>query len=154
MHVIAAKAIAFKEALDVNFKKYQQQVKLNAVVLSDTLAQRGYDIVSGGTDNHLILVSLISKGITGKAADIALGNANITVNKNTVPNDPQSPFVTSGLRMGTPAITTRGFKETETKLLATWICDVLDNVYDEAVIEKVKKQVLSLCKDFPVYGAK
>ncbi len=154
MHVIAAKAVAFKEALETKFKIYQQQVKTNANVLSDTLIKRGYDIVSGGTDNHLVLLSLINKGITGKAADLALGRANITVNKNTVPNDPQSPFVTSGLRLGTPAITTRGFKESETKLLTSWICDILDDVENEIVIDRVKQQVLDLCRDFPVYGSK
>ena len=153
MHVIAAKAVAFKEALDPSFKDYQQQVVNNARVMADVMMQRGHKIVSGGTDNHLFLVDLIDKGITGKDADAALGRANITVNKNSVPNDPQSPFVTSGLRIGTPAMTTRGFKEAEAKDLAGWICDVLDNINDEATIERVKGQVLDICKRFPVYTA-
>ena len=151
MHVIAAKAVAFKEALDPSFKDYQQQVVNNARVMADVMQQRGHKIVSGGTDNHLFLVDLIAKGITGKDADAALGRANITVNKNSVPNDPQSPFVTSGLRIGTPAMTTRGFKETEAKDLAGWICDVLDDINNEATIERVKGQVLDICKRFPVY---
>ena len=153
MHVIAAKAVAFKEALDPSFKDYQQQVVNNARVMADVMQQRGLKIVSGGTDNHLFLVDLIEKGITGKDADAALGRANITVNKNSVPNDPQSPFVTSGLRIGTPAMTTRGFKEAEAKDLAGWICDVLDDINDEATIERVKGQVLDICKRFPVYSA-
>lgn len=151
MHVIAAKAVAFKEALEPEFKTYQQQVARNAKVMAETLISRGYKIVSGGTDNHLMLVDLIDKGITGKAADAALGAANITVNKNSVPNDPQSPFVTSGIRVGTPAITTRGFKEAECEQLANWIADVLDNVEDVAAIERVKSQVLDICTRFPVY---
>ena len=151
MHVIAAKAVAFKEALEPEFTIYQQQVAKNAKVMAETLIARGYKIVSGGTDNHLMLVDLIAKGITGKAADAALGAANITVNKNSVPNDPQSPFVTSGIRVGTPAITTRGFKEAESAQLANWMADVLDNVEDTATIERVKGQVLEICARFPVY---
>ncbi|MFI0400733.1 MAG: serine hydroxymethyltransferase [Thiolinea sp.] len=153
MHVIAAKAVAFKEALEPEFTSYQQQVVKNAKVMAATLISRGYNIVSGGTDNHLMLVDLIAKGLTGKAADAALGAANITVNKNSVPNDPQSPFVTSGIRVGTPAITTRGFKEPEVEQLANWIADVLDNINDAATIERVKGQVLEICKRFPVYAA-
>jgi glycine hydroxymethyltransferase len=152
MHVIAGKAVAFKEALAPEFKTYQQQVVTNARAMAATLQGRGYKIVSGGTDNHLFLVDLIDKGITGKDADAALGAANITVNKNSVPNDPQSPFVTSGIRIGSPAITTRGFKEAESRELAGWICDVLDDVNNPAVIERVKQQVLAICKRFPVYG--
>ena len=151
MHVIAAKAVAFKEALEPEFTVYQQQVAKNAKVMAETLISRGFKIVSGGTDNHLMLVDLIAKGITGKAADAALGAANITVNKNSVPNDPQSPFVTSGIRVGTPAITTRGFKEAETAQLANWMADVLDNVEDTATIERVKAEVLAICARFPVY---
>ncbi|MFZ1568658.1 MAG: serine hydroxymethyltransferase [Thiolinea sp.] len=153
MHVIAGKAVAFKEALEPEFTSYQQQVVKNAKVMAATLISRGYNIVSGGTDNHLMLVDLIAKGLTGKAADAALGAANITVNKNSVPNDPQSPFVTSGIRVGTPAITTRGFKEPEVEQLANWIADVLDNINDAATIERVKGQVLEICKRFPVYAA-
>lgn len=153
MHVIAAKAVAFKEALDPSFKDYQQQVVNNARVMADVMQQRGLKIVSGGTDNHLFLVDLIEKGITGKDADAALGRANITVNKNSVPNDPQSPFVTSGLRIGTPAMTTRGFKKAEARDLAGWICDVLDDINNEATIERVKGQVLEICKRYPVYQA-
>jgi len=152
MHVIAAKAVAFAEALQPEFKVYQQQVLANAKTMCDVLQQRGYDIVSGGTKNHLLLVNLISKDITGKEADAALSKANITVNKNSVPNDPRSPFVTSGLRLGTPAITTRGFKEKETALLSNCVADVLDNINDEAMIAKVKDQILLLCREFPVYG--
>ncbi|MDH5435335.1 MAG: serine hydroxymethyltransferase [Gammaproteobacteria bacterium] len=152
MHVIAAKAVAFKEALEPEFKVYQQQVLNNARAMAAVFLGRGYNVVSGGTDDHLFLVDLINKGITGKAADAALGNANITVNKNSVPNDPQSPFVTSGIRVGTPAVTTRGFKEAEVADLANWMCDVMDNVEDTATIERVKGQVLEICKRFPVYG--
>ncbi len=152
MHVIAAKAVAFKEALEPEFKAYQQQVVTNARAMAATLTERGYRIVSGGTDNHLFLVDLIEKDITGKDADAALGRANITVNKNSVPNDPRSPFVTSGLRMGTPAVTTRGFAEAECRTLAGWIADVLDNLEDEATIRRVRDQVLELCGRFPVYG--
>jgi len=153
MHVIAAKAVAFKEALEPDFAVYQQQVVTNARAMASVLVQRGYKIVSGGTDNHLFLLDLIDKGITGKAADAALGRANITVNKNSVPNDPQSPFVTSGLRIGTPAATTRGFKEAEVSELAGWMCDVLDDVNNDTVIEQVKANVVALCARFPVYKA-
>ena len=152
MHVIAAKAIAFKEAMEPEFKDYQGKVCENAKVMAAVLAERGYPIVSGGTENHLMLVSLIDRGITGKAADAALGSANITVNKNSVPNDPQSPFVTSGLRLGTPAITTRGFGPDETRQLSGWIADILDDIDNEATIERVKGQVLELCSRFPVYA--
>ncbi len=152
MHVIAAKAVAFAEALLPEFKVYQQQVLDNAKTLCTVLQDRGYNIVSGGTDNHLLLVDLINKNITGKEADAALHAANITVNKNSVPNDPRSPFVTSGLRLGTPAITTRGFKEKETSLLGYWVADILDNIHDEALIAQVKEQVVRLCHEFPVYG--
>jgi glycine hydroxymethyltransferase len=152
MHVIAAKAVAFKEALQPEFKNYQQQVVTNARAMAATMQERGYKIVSGGTDNHLFLVDLIDKGITGKDADAALGAANITVNKNSVPNDPQSPFVTSGIRIGSPAITTRGFNEADARQLAGWICDVLDDVTNTAAIERVKQQVLEICKRLPVYG--
>lgn len=151
MHVIAAKAISFAEALLPEFKAYQQQVIVNAKTMASVLINRGYKIVSGGTDNHLLLVDLIDKNITGKDADIALDKANITVNKNTVPNDPRSPFVTSGLRLGTPAVTTRGFKEKEITLLSNWIADILDDINNEATIVKVKEQVLLLCREFPVY---
>ncbi len=152
MHVIAAKAVAFKEALDPSFKEYQSQVIKNAQVMAEVFLERGYNIVSGGTQNHLMLVDLIAKGVTGKDADAALGRAHITVNKNSVPKDPQSPFVTSGLRVGTPAITTRGFKEAETKDLTNWMCDVVDNINDESVIDRVRGQVAELCARFPVYG--
>lgn len=152
MHVIAAKAVCFKEAMSDEFKTYQKQVVKNAQVMADVLINRGFDIVSGGTDDHLFLLSLIRQGITGKDADAALGKANITVNKNAVPNDPQSPFVTSGLRIGTPAITTRGFKEQEAEVLAGWIGDILDDINNEATITKVKAQVIELCKKFPVYA--
>jgi len=153
MHVIAAKAVAFKEALQPEFKEYQQQVINNANVLAQTMIDRGFEVVSGGTKNHLMLVSLVKQGLTGKAADAALHSANITVNKNSVPNDPQSPFVTSGIRLGTPAITTRGFKETETKILGNLICDVLENIENEAEIKKIKDKVLNLCSQFPVYSS-
>ncbi|GIU45920.1 serine hydroxymethyltransferase [Shewanella sp. 10N.261.52.F9] len=152
MHVIAAKAVAFKEALDPEFTTYQEQVVVNAKAMARTFIERGYDVVSGGTDNHLFLLDLISKDITGKDADAALGNANITVNKNSVPNDPRSPFVTSGLRIGSPAITRRGFGEEESVLLTNWMCDILDDISDLAVSERVKAQVLELCAKFPVYG--
>jgi glycine hydroxymethyltransferase len=151
MHVIAAKAICFKEAMTDEFKAYQKQVVVNAQLMAKVFMDRGYDVVSGGTDDHLFLVSLIKQGITGKDADAALGRANITVNKNAVPNDPKPPFVTSGLRIGTPAITTRGFKETEISELTNWICDVLDDLENEAVIKQVKAKVLELCSRFPVY---
>ncbi|BCA94861.1 serine hydroxymethyltransferase [Legionella antarctica] len=152
MHVIAAKAVAFAEALLPEFKLYQQQVLLNARTMCDVLKIRGYSIVSGGTDNHLLLIDLINKDITGKEADAALSKANITVNKNSVPNDPRSPFVTSGLRLGTPAVTTRGFKEKEIEFLSNWVADILDNINDEAIIARVKAQVLLLCREFPVYA--
>ncbi len=152
MHVIAAKAAAFKEAMEPSFRDYQGSVCENARVMAATLSERGYPIVSGGTENHLMLVSLIERGITGKDADAALGRANITVNKNAVPNDPQSPFVTSGLRLGTPAITTRGFGADETRLLTGWIADILDDIEDEEMIDRVRAKVLELCRRFPVYG--
>jgi len=152
MHVIAAKAVAFKEAMEPAFKEYQQQVLRNARAMVEVMIRRGYKVVSGRTDDHLFLVDLIDKGITGKAADAALGAANITVNKNAVPNDPQSPFVTSGIRIGTPAITTRGFGEIEARELAGWICDILDDIGNPGVIESVRGKVLAVCKRFPVYG--
>ena len=151
-HVIAAKAVAFKEALQPEFKTYQAQVVKNAKAMVAVMQDRGYKIVSNGTENHLFLLDLIDKDITGKDADAALGLANITVNKNSVPNDPRSPFVTSGLRIGTPAITRRGFGESEAKQVATWICDVLDNMGDDSVIERVKAEVVALCEQHPVYG--
>jgi glycine hydroxymethyltransferase len=151
-HVIAAKAVAFKEALEPEFKTYQQQVLKNAKAMVAVMQERGYKIVSNGTDNHLFLLDLIDKDITGKAADAALGSANITVNKNSVPNDPRSPFVTSGLRIGSPAITRRGFKEAQASQVATWMCDVLDNIEDQGVIQRVKGEVVELCERFPVYG--
>lgn len=152
MHVIAAKAVAFKEALEPEFTAYQEQVVVNAKAMANTFIERGYDVVSGGTDNHLFLLDLISKDMTGKDADAALGNANITVNKNSVPNDPRSPFVTSGLRIGSPAITRRGFKEEQSVELTNWMCDVLDDITNEGTIERVKGQVLELCAKFPVYA--
>ncbi len=151
MHVIAAKAVCFKEALEPGFKVYQQQVIDNAQAMAKVFIERGYDVVSGGTDNHLFLVSLIRQGLTGKDADAALGRAGITVNKNAVPNDPQSPFVTSGLRIGTPAITSRGFKVAQSVELAGWICDILDHLGDADVEAQVAKQAAALCADFPVY---
>ncbi|MFI4967435.1 MAG: serine hydroxymethyltransferase [Gammaproteobacteria bacterium] len=153
MHVIAAKAVAFLEALQPEFKTYQQQVLDNSRAMADALIKRGYNIVSGGTDNHLFLMDLIDKNITGKDADAALHNANITVNKNAVPNDPRPPMVTSGLRLGTPASTTRGFKEPEIHELAGWIADVLDDMGNEKKIAEVKEKVLAVCKKFPVYPA-
>ena len=152
MHVIAAKAVCFKEAMSEEFKTYQQQVVKNASAMAQVFVDRGYDVVSGGTRNHLFLVSLIKQDLTGKDADAALGRAHITVNKNAVPNDPRSPFVTSGLRIGTPAITTRGFGESECRDLAGWICDILDNLDDDAVNSRVREQVSALCARFPVYG--
>jgi glycine hydroxymethyltransferase len=152
MHVIAAKAVAFKEALQPNFKAYQQQILTNAKTMARVMMERNYKIVSGGTDNHLFLVDLRSKNITGKDAAEALGRANITVNKNTIPGDTQSPFITSGLRIGTPAATTRGFKEKECIMLTNWICDILDDIKDANKNEKIKRQVLTLCRRFPVYG--
>ncbi|MCP4474238.1 MAG: serine hydroxymethyltransferase [Gammaproteobacteria bacterium] len=153
MHVIAAKAVAFKEALTAEFKTYQQQVLINAQAMADTINDRSYNIVSGGTDNHLFLVDLREHGITGKEAEQILGSANITLNKNSVPNDPQKPFVTSGLRLGTPAITTRGFSEEESTQIANWMCDVLDSPHDDSVISRVKEQVTTLCRQFPIYEA-
>ena len=152
MHVIAAKAVAFKEALQPSFKEYQQQILKNASAMAEQFIKRGYKVVSGGTDDHLFLVDFIDKGITGKDVDAALGRANITVNKNSVPNDPQSPFVTSGIRVGTPAPTTRGFKEAECKDIVDWMCDVIENMDNDEVINEVKNKVVGLCKKFPVYG--
>lgn len=152
MHVIAGKAVALKEAMEPEFKTYQQQVAKNAKAMVEVFLERGYKVVSGGTDNHLFLVDLVDKNLTGKEADAALGRANITVNKNSVPNDPKSPFVTSGIRVGTPAITRRGFKEVEAKELAGWMCDVLDSINDEAVIERIKGKVLDICARYPVYA--
>jgi glycine hydroxymethyltransferase len=155
MHVIAAKAVAFQEALSPEFKAYQKQVVTNARAMSAVLKDRGYKVVSGGTDNHLMLIDLIGQEYTGKDADAALGRANVTVNKNSVPNDPRSPFVTSGLRIGTPAVTTRGFKEAECRELANWLCDVLDslgNGTSEQVIPQVKQKALAICGKFPVYA--
>ncbi|MEE8366370.1 MAG: serine hydroxymethyltransferase [Gammaproteobacteria bacterium] len=151
MHVIAAKAVAFKEAMSEDFVEYQKQILVNANAMAEEFIARGFDIVSGGTDNHLFLLSLISKGLTGKDADAALSKAHITVNKNSVPNDPQSPFVTSGLRIGSPAITTRGFNETESRALANWICDILDDMGNEEVIASVKAKVSEICQRLPVY---
>ena len=152
MHVIAGKAVALKEAMEPEFKTYQQQVAKNAKAMVEVFLERGHKVVSGGTDNHLFLVDLVDKNLTGKEADAALGRANITVNKNSVPNDPKSPFVTSGIRVGTPAITRRGFKEAEAKELAGWMCDVLDSINDEAVIERIKGKVLDICARYPVYA--
>lgn len=152
MHVIAAKAVAFKEALAPEFKDYQRQVVANARAMAARMQERGYRIVSGGTDNHLFLVDLIDKNVTGKEADLALDAAHITVNKNSVPNDPRSPFVTSGIRIGTPAVTTRGFREAEVRELAGWICDVLDRPSDETVLASVRTRVKDICARFPVYG--
>ena len=151
MHVIAAKAVCFKEAMSEDFKTYQAQVVANARTMAKGFIDRGFNIVSGGTDDHLFLLSLIKQDITGKDADAALGRANITVNKNAVPNDPRSPFVTSGLRLGSPAITTRGFGEAEVADLTAWMCDILDDIENEAVIAEVKQKVVELCARFPVY---
>jgi glycine hydroxymethyltransferase len=151
MHVIAAKAVALKEALEPGFKAYQEQTIANARKLAATMMERGYNIVSGGTDNHLFLLDLIEKGITGKDVEAALGKANITVNKNAVPNDPQSPFITSGIRVGTPAVTTRGFTEPEIEKLGNWMCDVIENMDDETTRQRVKNEVLEVCARFPVY---
>jgi len=151
-HVIAAKAVAFLEALQPGFKEYQAQVLLNARVMAKTIMSRGYKIVSGGTDDHLMLIDLIDKNMTGKDAEAALGKAYITTNKNAVPNDPQSPFITSGIRIGSPAITTRGFKENECEQMSNWICDILDDLRNEAVINRVRGEVLELCQQFPVYA--
>jgi glycine hydroxymethyltransferase len=152
MHVIAAKAVAFKEALEPAFKTYQQQVAKNAQAMARAFIARGYKIVSGGTQNHLMLIDLIGREVTGKDAEAALGAAHITVNKNAVPNDPRSPFVTSGLRVGTPAVTTRGYRETDCADLAGWICDVLDAPSDASVIASVREKVKAQCAKFPVYG--
>jgi glycine hydroxymethyltransferase len=152
MHVIAAKAVAFKEALEPSFKEYQAQVVKNAKAMAKTLIERGYKVVSGGTENHLMLVDLIGREVTGKDAEAALGKAHITVNKNAVPNDPRSPFITSGLRVGTPAVTTRGYKEADVIELTHWICDVLDAPANETVIKAVREKVSAQCKKFPVYG--
>lgn len=152
MHVIAAKAVCFKEALSDEFKAYQQQVVKNAQAMAEVFVERGFDVVSGGTQNHLFLLSLIKQDITGKDADAALGRAFITVNKNAVPNDPRSPFVTSGLRIGTPAVTTRGFQEADCRELAGWICDILQNMGDESVIDAVREKVKAICARLPVYG--
>jgi glycine hydroxymethyltransferase len=152
MHIIAAKAVAFKEAMQPEFRSYQQQVIKNAQAMASVFIERGFDVISNGTDNHLMLVSLIPKGITGKAADAALNKAHITVNKNAVPNDPQSPFVTSGIRVGTPAPTTRGFKEAEMIEIAHMMCDVMENIDDEEVSARVREKVSNLCLRFPVYS--
>lgn len=155
VHVIAAKAVCFKEALEPEYKVYQQQVVKNAKAMVDVFKQRGYNVVSNGTENHLFLVDLVSHGLTGKAADAALGSANITVNKNAVPNDPQKPFVTSGIRVGTPSITRRGFKEAESAELAGWMCDVLDAMgkdNEAQVVAQTKEKVLAICKRLPVYA--
>jgi glycine hydroxymethyltransferase len=152
MHVIAAKAVALKEAAQPEFKQYQTQVVENARAMAQRFVDRGYKIVSGGTDNHLFLVDLIDKGLTGKLADETLGRANITVNKNAVPNDPQSPFVTSGIRVGTPAVTTRGFTKADCEALAGWMCDVLDEPQNETVINRVKDDALQICRRYPVYA--
>ena len=151
MHVIAAKAVAFKEALQPEFKEYQKQVVKNAQAMASVFIERGYDVVSNGTDDHLFLVSFIAKGLTGKAVDAWLGQANITINMNSVPNDPQSPFVTSGIRVGTPAVTTRGFDETDCRDLAGWMCDIIDANGDEKVINEVKVKAAAVCKKNPVY---
>jgi len=152
MHVIAGKAVAFKEALEPDFKNYQVQVVKNAQAMAKAIMARGYKIVSGGTENHLMLIDMIGREITGKDAEAALGKAHITVNKNSVPNDPRSPFVTSGLRIGTPALTTRGYKEPECVALANWICDVLDDHTNDAVLDGVRDNVTKQCRMFPVYG--
>ena len=151
MHIIAAKAVAFKEAMSDDFKAYQKQVVVNARAMANVFMNRGYEVISGGTDDHLFLVSFISQGLTGKDVDAALGSAHITVNKNTVPNDPQSPFVTSGIRVGTPAATTRGFGESECSDIANWICDICDDIENESVVNDVRSKVERLCAKFPVY---
>jgi len=152
MHVIAAKAVCFKEAMTEEFRSYQQRVLDNARMMAGSFQERGYKVVSNGTDNHLFLLDLVDKGITGKAADAALGRANITVNKNAVPNDPRSPFVTSGLRIGSPAVTRRGFGEQECRTLTGWMCDILDDIDNDNMIGTVQRRVIELCKGFPVYG--
>jgi glycine hydroxymethyltransferase len=153
MHVIAAKAVALKEAMQPDFTFYQQQVITNARTMAGVFLDRGYDVVSGGTDNHLFLVSFIKQGLTGKAVEEALGKTGITVNKNAVPNDPQSPFVTSGMRIGTPAVTTRGFAEPEVESLAHWMCDVIENMEDEHTLKSIREKVRVLCNSFPVYSS-
>ncbi len=152
MHVIAAKAIAFKEAMQPEFKAYAEQVIRNAKTMVQVFLQRGVKVVSGGTDNHLFLIDLVAKGLTGKELDAALGRAHITVNKNAVPNDPQPPFVTSGIRIGSPAVTTRGFKQVECTQVAAWICEIIENIKSDAVIARIKGEVAELCRRFPVYG--
>jgi glycine hydroxymethyltransferase len=152
MHVIAGKAVAFREAMQPEFKAYAEQVIENARAMCRVFLDRGIKIVSGGTDNHLFLVDLVKQGLTGKALDAALGRANITVNKNAVPNDPQPPFVTSGIRIGSPAATTRGFKETECRQIAGWICDIIANIEDDRLNERIRGEVADLCRRFPVYG--
>ena len=152
MHIIAAKAVALKEAMQPEFKQYQQHILQNAKTMSQVMMDRKYAVVSGGTEDHLFLVSLIDKDITGKDAETALGRANITVNKNTVPGEPRSPFITSGLRIGTPAVTTRGFKENEVTLVAGWICDILDDITNEQLIAEIKQKAVALCRRFPVYA--
>ncbi|MFH0344502.1 MAG: serine hydroxymethyltransferase [Chromatiales bacterium] len=152
MHVIAAKAIAFKEAMQPEFKAYAEQVIRNAKTMVQVFLQRGVKVVSGGTDNHLFLIDLVAKGLTGKELDAALGRAHITVNKNAVPNDPQPPFVTSGIRIGSPAVTTRGFKQVECAQVAAWICEIIENIKSDAVIARIKGEVAELCRRFPVYG--
>jgi len=152
MHVIAAKAVALKEAMQPDFTTYQQQVITNAQVMANVFIERGFDVVSGGTDNHLFLVSFIKQGLTGKAVEEALGKTGITVNKNAVPNDPESPFVTSGMRIGTPAVTTRGFVESEVSSLAHWMCDVIENMGDEKTISSIREKARVLCHSFPVYS--
>jgi len=151
MHIIAAKAVSFKEAMSDEYKVYQKQVKVNAQAMANTFIERGFDVVSGGTDDHLFLVSFIDQGLTGKAVDAALGAAHITVNMNAVPNDPQSPFVTSGIRVGTPAVTTRGFGEQECRDLASWMCDICDDLENQSVIDAVKEKVATVCAKHPVY---
>ena len=151
MHIIAAKAVAFQEALQPEFKDYQLQILKNARQMADTIMRRGYKIVSNGTDDHLILIDLIDKKITGKDAEAALGQAYITTNKNAVPNDPQSPFITSGIRIGSPAVTTRGFKEKECEQVANWLCDILDDIHNKEKIEAIRQQAVTLCRQFPVY---
>jgi len=152
MHVIAAKAVCFKEALEPAFKDYMQQVVDNAKTMCETIISRGVDVVTGKTDNHIVLVDLRNKDITGKDLERALGDVNITVNKNAVPNDPKSPFVTSGIRLGTPAVTTRGFKTEEIKLLSNWICDIIENIDDDKIKEEIKNKVINLTKQYPVYN--
>ncbi|MGH8525298.1 MAG: serine hydroxymethyltransferase, partial [Gammaproteobacteria bacterium] len=152
MHVIAAKAIAFKEAMQPEFKAYAEQVIKNAKTMVQVFLQRGVKVVSGGTDNHLFLIDLVAKGLTGKELDAALGRVHITVNKNAVPNDPQPPFVTSGIRIGSPAVTTRGFKQVECAQVAAWICEIIENIKSDAVIARIRGEVAELCRRFPVYG--